>query len=435
MQEIKLNYIQLHLILFVLLSIIQISCNESNIDDNSPIEGIEQESIDALKLGVKLLAPTPQPEIYFDDLIHPCVRFIPEGLNGHQWWMIGTPYRGGDRFIENPILYYGDSRPGGLPPIEWKASAIVVNKPLLNGAYNSDPNLYFDGNKLWIFWRENMTESCIKLKMTRATFGVNTIDGKTFSDKKYYAGEPSSKEDNEMCPTVIEINGKIKLFGVKHQFETPRVPLGLSIWEIEENNLENNVFIKTKDIQPIYKQGFDLWHTDFFMHNNAVYCVATPEIANEVLLGVSLDGENFTFWDKPLLSSKGTSREYFYKASAMVHNGVFYLWTPVAEQGITPRTSRIWMSEILFEDLMENLNSKVISFSSTNRDNALIKLSASLHTINIEVLTGAETLYIYNLTGSLVYKNNLTTGKHQISLKNGFYIVNVLGKSHKVFVP
>lgn len=102
-----------------------------------------------------------------------------------------------------------------------------------------------------------------------------------------------------MCPTVIEINGKIKLFGVKHQFETPRVPLGLSIWDIEENNLENNVFIKTKDIQPIYKQGFDLWHTDFFMHNNAVYCVATPEIANEVLLGVSLDGKILHFGISP----------------------------------------------------------------------------------------------------------------------------------------
>lgn len=46
----------------------------------------------------------------------------------------------------------------------------------------------------------------------------------------------------------------------------------------------------------------------------------------------------------------------------MEHNGGLYLWTPVAEQGITPRTSRIWMSEILFEDLMENSNSKLFHF-------------------------------------------------------------------------
>ena len=40
----------------------------------------------------------------------------------------------------------------------------------------------------------------------------------------------------------------------------------------------------------------------------------------------------------------------------MVLNGVFYLWCPVAEQGILPRTSRIWMSQINFEDLIKKLD-------------------------------------------------------------------------------
>jgi hypothetical protein len=377
MLETKLYYIKIHLILLILLSLIQISCNDSNVDNISSIEETKEESTDAMKLGIKIFAPTPYPEIYFNDLIHPCVRFIPEGLNGHQWWMIATPFRGGDRFIENPILYYGDSRPEGLPPLMWTPSAIIADTPLPYGAYNSDPNLFWDGKGLWVFWRENWSESCKKLNLARAIFGRYSDDGIKFRDKKFFAGEKTTTEDSHISPTVIEIDGKIKLYGVKHQLEAPRAPWGLTIWEIENNDLEKNVFVKTKDIQPVYKQGFDLWHTDFFKYNSLVYCLATPEVADEILLGVSRDGEHFTFWDKPLLSTKGTGREYFYKASAMVYNDVFYLWTPVAEKGVSPRTTRIWMSEIKFEELLKNIKSDFHFQSPVFTDTNTIKLSSS----------------------------------------------------------
>lgn len=345
---------RLYLIFIIFLFLYSVSCKENNDYDDS-IENGKAEQKDVLTIGVKLSAPTPQPEKYFNDLIHPCIRFIPEGFAGHKWWMVASPYRGGDNQIENPILFYGDSRGADLPPIEWKPWGIIVETPI-GGGYNSDPSLFFDGTSLWIFWRENGTVSCAKKNMKRATFGIYSNNGITFSNKKFFAGEPSDKEDNEMCPIIIEIDGNIKMYGVKHQFEAPRLPLGLTIWNIEDCDFQNNIFVKEKEIKPKYKQGFDLWHTDFFEYNNLIYCVATPEAANEILLGVSNDGENFTFWDRPLISTKNSGCTYLYKASAMVHNGVFYLWNPVAEEGVTPRTTRIWMSSIRFDELMNKLN-------------------------------------------------------------------------------
>lgn len=354
------KFLQINWILVFFLIFIILSCKRIYSTDEMQEENIGKYQ-DVMKLGRKLNAPTPLPEKYFDDLIHPCVRFIPEGFAGHQWWMVGTPYRGGNNQIENPILYYGDSREGGLPPLNWTAWGVVSETPLPLGAYNSDPNLFWDGKGLWVFWRESYSSHCAANKMIRSIFGIYSTDGISFSKKKFFAGEPSDKEDSEMCPTVIEVDGKIRLYGVKHQFIAPRAPWGLTIWEIENNDLENHPFVKTKDVQPTYKKGFDLWHTDFFKYNGLVYCVATPEAANEVLFGVSRDGEHFTFWDKPLISTENTGKTYLYKASAMVHDGVFYLWTPVAELGISPRTSRIWMSEIKFDFLLQELNTNLKS--------------------------------------------------------------------------
>lgn len=337
-------------ILWVFLFISLIGCQTN--DSEKELTEYLKSDYDAMQIGIKITADTPEPEKYFNDLIHPCVRYIPEGFAGHKWWMVASPYRGGDASIENPILYYGDSRVGDLPPLKWKAWGVISETPI-SGGYNSDPNLYFDGKGLWVFWRECFTESCFANKMARATFGVYSSDGITFGPKKFFAGETTTTEDSEMCPIVMDFGGKAKLYGVRHQFEPPRLPWGLSIWEIENNDLENNAFVKVKDVLPEYKKDFDFWHMDLFEYENHLFCVASPGIANEVLIGISSDGENFKFWDKPLISTAATGRNYFYKPTALVHQGIFYMWYPIAEPGIVPLTSRIWMSEINFEELIQ----------------------------------------------------------------------------------
>lgn len=309
---------------------------------------------DAMKLGTKLVAPTPNPEKYFDDLIHPCVRYIEGGFSGHEWWMVATPYQGNDDSMENPILFYGDSREGGLPPLQWTPVKVIEDTP--SKGYNSDGSIFFDQDKLWVFWRENHTDDCHSHNYERATFGRYTTDGITFSEKKLFAGEKSFDRDSELCPIILKRNNKIFLYGGNYEFKPKRRPHGIAIWDIENNDLLNSEFIK-RDIGSVDSGGaFKFWHFDLFSYSDKLYCVATPEKANAIYLGISNDGVNFKFWTTPLLSSKGTGRAYFYKPTALVKDGIFYLWHPVAEQNVEPRTSRIWMSQIKFEDLLQILN-------------------------------------------------------------------------------
>lgn len=308
---------------------------------------------DAMDLGQKLNIPTPNPEKYFDDLIHPCVRYVEGGFQGHDWWMVATPYRGNDASMENPILFYGDSREGGLPPLEWTSSAIVEDTP--SQGYNSDGALLAKDGKLWVFWRENHTLDCYSHNYHRATFGRVTSDGISFSDKKIFAGEITTTQDSELCPIVISRENDIYLYGANYTFKPKRRPSGIAIWGLEGNDLDNHEFVKKETGNLETPKGFKFWHFDLFSHSGFYYCVATPERADAIFLGMSQDGVNYKFWSTPLLTSKGTGRSYFYKPSALVKDNIFYLWHPVAEEGITPRTSRIWMSQMNFNQLIELL--------------------------------------------------------------------------------
>ena len=414
----------------LLISIFLFSCEKvlPNIE-------ITDQKHNAMILGVKLTAPTPQPEKYFDDLLHPCVRYIPDGFAGHNWWMVASPDRNADSSIENPILYFGDSREGDLPPLLWTALGVIEETPI-KGGYNSDPNLYFDGNGLWIFWRENGTAACFANAAIRATFGKYTLDGITFSPKKFFAGEKTGTEDSEMCPIVLKINDKVKLFGAHHQFTPERAPWGLSIWDIADNDLQNNVFTKTIDVLPSYKSGFDFWHFDLFIHDNKYYCVVSPESGNEILLGRSDDGVNFKFWNTPLLSNDITGRSFFYKPSAMVYKGIFYLWNPVAELGVSPRTSRIWMSEIVFDDLISILDSYD---NFTNTDTILFKnekvtISRTLNGITLDNIESPTNVWIYNINGALIFESRIKTKTAFVNLAKGLYIVKTDLNRTKIIV-
>ena len=87
---------------------------------------------------------------YGDWLIHPCVRYIPNGFAGHKWWMVCTPYPNFNSYCENPVLFCGD---GDSVPTKWDFVAIVQDSH--KHGYNADGCLYFDGEKLWILWKED----------------------------------------------------------------------------------------------------------------------------------------------------------------------------------------------------------------------------------------------------------------------------------------
>ena len=115
------------------------------------------------------LAPIHEvDEQYGDWLVHPCVRYIPEGFEGHQWWMVYTPYYGKTDGMENPRLCYADAEKGKVPTT-WNFYCIIKDKP--EKGYNSDPTLIFHNHKLYVFWREVETMRVKNLGYKKATFG------------------------------------------------------------------------------------------------------------------------------------------------------------------------------------------------------------------------------------------------------------------------
>lgn len=324
----------------------------------------------AMTLGVSVLDWTPDPSKYKNDNIHPCVRYIPKGFAGHEWWMVTTPYPDFDSTHENPILYWGNSRTGNLPPLVWEGGVVVENTPATG--YNSDGCIYYDGAKLWVFWREVDTPNSSPLG-TFVTYGCSTTDGITFSPKKVFAISgwdiPNSSGDDIMCPIVIEVKGNLKMFASYYEYEPVKGGHGIAIWDIPNRDLKNEVFTRTKVVGTLHRDTFDLWHMDLFKHANKLYCVASPQSGDEILLGESSDGENFKFWSTPLLSKVIAETNYLYKPTALVHQGILYLWHPKRVEGV----NKIYMTQGNFSDILYNLEASISHVRNPQKKMALLR--------------------------------------------------------------
>lgn len=92
----------------------------------------------------------PEKSNTHGDVVHPCVRFVEKGFEGHQWWMIYTPYYDSISAMENPILCYADSEKGKAPTA-WTYYCTIREQPV--SGYNSDPTMLFSNDNLYVFWR------------------------------------------------------------------------------------------------------------------------------------------------------------------------------------------------------------------------------------------------------------------------------------------
>ncbi len=267
---------------------------------------------------------------YGDWLIHPCVRYIPEGFAGHKWWMVVTPYPNYDSKYENPLLYYGDSD-DVTPPLNWNFVGIVQG-PHESG-YNADCNMHYDGEKLWIFWKESDTVN------TRSESGYKNMmgryfDGKEFGPTKNFCDNPDNKSMYLAAPVVYNINSKTKCLAVYSPNmgdNTPgleKKPRSIAIFGID-GALQVSYFKFEGIARQNYYKGFDFWHIDIFDYKGKYYSLVTPERGTEILLGESKDGLSYSFFRKPLLHSNGFHRiPYMYKASGLVVDDTFYLFYP-----------------------------------------------------------------------------------------------------------
>lgn len=292
---------------------------------------------------------------YGDWLIHPCVRYISEGFAGHKWWMVCTPYPNYNSHYENPVLYHGVGN-GPKPPMKWQFVAVVQNSH--ERGYNADSNLYFDGRKLWITWKEAETPNTETKHGRKAIMGC-CYDGICFTRPKILCKNPDDTNMYLASQVLLRVKNELKLMAVftansyRPIPNRAKGPRHMAVFATKEGKNGDFMFQFEGVFHQTYPDGFDFWHIDVFEYKGKYYCLATPEDAESVLLGESQDGMHYTFYDKPLLHAEGKERTpYMYKVSGFVVDGVFYLFYPMKKE---KNVVRLHVTAMNFEKLLKDM--------------------------------------------------------------------------------
>lgn len=316
------------------------------------------------------------------DIVHPCVRYISEGFEGHCWWMVYTPYYAADSSMENPILCYSDEMDANTPPKEWKVYGLVNEKP--EDGYNSDPTLLYKDGQLYVFWRENYEWSNNLHKYIRATYVARVENGKFVTDRKEILYTEDKEKDAETCPTFMRNeDGSITAYAMHLRFHSyliknmrPRMRsivnkvanitdllgvysqqkhYGIAIWEEEESLTTPFGYMKTTPIKNCNKL-YRPWHMDLFDWSGKRYAVIQTNQSNaDLCLAVSEDMENFTMMKKPLITNATIGKLGIYKPCANVTpNGTFYLYY-TAQDKDNRSLNKLYLTTINFNDLLAKI--------------------------------------------------------------------------------
>lgn len=298
-----------------------------------------------MPVGKYISIQTPNPDKYHNDCLHPCIRHISEGFCGYNWWMVQSPYYQRDCSLENPILYY--SKNSDIP-INWEPVAIVRDTP--PEGFNSDPSLFYEDGKLWIFWREVGTPQCEQLGVKKATVGCFTENGREFSSVKVYLTDNCADEDKEQCPILIKRGSRYLFYAVHYQYQPIRQNKGIAIWEGTSLESPDFIYKETIRIKTTYTcdkwkqkrigrkllfipkpQKHDIWHFDLFEYQNKLYLFSVAEWGDNIMLSVAEDYKHFKTLRKPLVNSHYSEqfskyRSYLYKPTGFIISNTLYLY-------------------------------------------------------------------------------------------------------------
>lgn len=132
---------------------------------------------------------------------HPDVVHVPEGfgLKGWTYWMVCTPYPFALSRVENPEIF------ASYDGISWIVPGGVQN-PLVPAPkairdHNSDPDIIFHENKLWLFYRQTSYGNGRKGPVENAIYVMKSGDGVKWSSPERILSEQTGTQ--LLSPAVI----------------------------------------------------------------------------------------------------------------------------------------------------------------------------------------------------------------------------------------
>lgn len=318
-------------------------------------------------------------EINHGDVVHPCVRYVPEGYEGHCWWLVYTPYYNADASIENPILCYADGNEP-VPPTDWKVYCEVKGKP--KKGYNSDPVLLYTKGQLYVFWREYGTETVKTSGHQVASFGAKVKAGGIVDEFGPVVWSDDMEVDNEVSPTFIQKDDGYLCLAMHLQFHSKWIKrqhpvlksfltkilavtdligigsqqksFGMARWFSDEIDalFQYRDTVKFKNCNSLYRP----WHMDFFEYQGRLYAIVQTNQCNaDLCLAYSDNYEYFTFFNKPLITNVTIEKLGIYKPTAGVVNGRFFLYY-TAQDADNRALNKMYVTEIDMDRMLLFLN-------------------------------------------------------------------------------
>lgn len=174
----------------------------------------------SMPIGEVVQVRTIQPEKYYHDCLHPCIRY---DTHADMYYMAQSPYYGWNNKVENPIFYSSETY------MQWTDGNLIAETP--ETGFNSDPNICLssDGN-IYFIWRECYTPLCDSLKAYEVTVGGKIVNNSLLK-KELFCVNSFPYEDTEQAPVMIEHKGERYIYAAWYQYEPVRRNKGVAIWK------------------------------------------------------------------------------------------------------------------------------------------------------------------------------------------------------------
>lgn len=227
-------------------------------------------------------------------VVHPSVRYFPNGFNGSTWWAAMTPYNGSDSELENPSIVVSTDGTTWTEPVG-VTNPLVPSPP--GSAFNSDPYLTRDTNSdLLIFYRE-FTGADVgseeKIRLLRSTNGITWTGPTTVLTTDASVSQLLSPAVFHDTTTDTWI-----MIGVEIQSSPD------AIWRYTASAPEGPwTFDQVVSVTPAWPAGRAPWHLDAQIVGNEVVALIQTGGASggPQYLAVSTDGgASFTRGDHPV---------------------------------------------------------------------------------------------------------------------------------------
>lgn len=271
---------------------------------------------------------------YGQSQTHPSIVYIPDGWNGHKYWLATTPYPHAIDVFENPCIYYGDEDADGNPPrIFHPINGVVsgdyimtenpVVKVFATTDVNSDPDLLFDSanQMLYMISRKNAWS------MGYPTFVQKSLSGQAWTQRGETVAE-SIINGNDIPggggqPALIKYGDKFRFYYNLAGLSKPNEASGnglASINMIEGTSLSlPSDFAFFKKIFMGGKSTIHSYHIDVFIDDvknkyYLIFCGFNMNIdstARFVYLAESEDGNTWYMFPRPLLSDCSKAGAYY----------------------------------------------------------------------------------------------------------------------------